>query len=72
MYKLDTSKWYLERIVYLIAGCMVLLSLALSFAVSQWFLILALLVGINLTVFAATGFCPMAILLSKLGVKSRQ
>lgn len=71
MYMADTSKWYLERITWLIAGLIVLISLGLAVSVSLWFLLLTLLVGVNLTVFALTGFCPMAVILYKLGVRPR-
>lgn len=71
MYMADTSKWYLERITWLIAGLIVLISLGLAVSVSLWFLLLTLLVGVNLTVFALTGFCPMAVILHSLGVRPR-
>jgi hypothetical protein len=36
-----------------------------------YWLILTALVGVNLVVFATTGFCPSAQLFHKLGVKPR-
>jgi hypothetical protein len=38
---------------------------------SLYWLILTVLVGVNLVVFATTGFCPSAQLFHKLGVKPR-
>jgi hypothetical protein len=70
MYFAKTDKWYLERVIWLIAGIMILLSLALAYFVSPYWLILTALIGINLILFAITGFCIMANLLVKLGIKS--
>ncbi|KJS29480.1 MAG: sulfurtransferase [Desulfatitalea sp. BRH_c12] len=60
----------IDRIVMAWAGGIVLLSVLLSFAHSSYWLLLTAFVGINLLQSAFTGFCPMAILLKKLGVKS--
>jgi Protein of unknown function (DUF2892) len=57
----------IDRIVLAFAGAMVLLSLALSLTVSPYWLILAGFVGLNLFQSAFTGFCPLAIILKKLG-----
>ena len=69
MYLAKTDKWYLERVIWLIAGIFILLSLTLAYFISPYWLILTALVGINLIIFAFTGFCIMANLLVKLGVK---
>ena len=69
MYLAKTDKWYLERVIWLVAGIFILLSLALAYFISPYWLILTALVGINLIIFAFTGFCIMANLLVKLGVK---
>jgi fatty acid desaturase len=60
----------IDRIVMAFAGAMVLASLALSFMLSPWWLLLAGFVGLNLFQSAFTGFCPLAIALKKLGAKS--
>ncbi|HVC17988.1 MAG TPA: DUF2892 domain-containing protein [Rhodanobacter sp.] len=60
----------IERTVLAFAGTMILLSLALGHFVSSWWLLLALFVGANLLQSAFTGFCPLAMLLRKLGLKS--
>jgi hypothetical protein len=57
----------IDRIVLAFAGTMVLLSLLLAYSVSSWWLALAAFVGLNLTQSAFTGFCPLAIILKKLG-----
>jgi cellulose synthase/poly-beta-1,6-N-acetylglucosamine synthase-like glycosyltransferase len=66
-----TDKWYLERVIWLVAGTFILLSLTLSYFFSPYWLILAALVGINLINLSLTGFCLMANILVKLGFKSR-
>ena len=52
------------------AGFMVLLSLALAWFVSPYFLALTAFVGANLLQSAFTGFCPMALILKKMGKPS--
>ena len=58
----------LERYLRLIAGCVVLGSLALAWFVSPWFLLLTAFVGVNLLQSAFTNWCPMMTILSKAGV----
>jgi len=69
MYIAKTDTWYLERIIWLIAGIFSLSSAVLAWIHSPYWLILTALVGINLIVFALTGFCLMANILYKLGAK---
>jgi hypothetical protein len=71
MYVMKTDSWYLERIIFLMAGCMNSLSIILILMHSIWWLILTGLVSLNLLVFAVTGFCPSGVFLYKMGVKSR-
>jgi len=71
MYMLKTDKWYLERFTFLIGGSMTLLSAVLAAFVSPYWLILTAFVGVNLIIFSLTGFCMMAVILSKLGAKPR-
>jgi preprotein translocase subunit SecG len=71
MFLADTKTWYLERIIWMIAGAFILISLGLSRIHSEYWLILTALVGINLTILSLTGFCPMTVILNKLGVKSK-
>lgn len=51
------------------AGCMVLLSAALTLWVSIWWLCLTAFVGVNLIQSALTGFCPASSIVKKLGCK---
>jgi Flp pilus assembly protein TadB len=66
-----TDNWYLERIIFLIAGLFILISLVLGLLWSPYWFILTFLVGINLIIFALTGFCIMANILYKFGVKPK-
>lgn len=55
--------------IYSIAGFMVLLSLALSQLHSTNWLWFTAFIGLNLFQFGFTQFCPLKIILKKLGVK---
>lgn len=57
-----------ENGVRIVAGCMVLLSIALTLWVSQWWLCLTAFVGVNLIQSAFTHFCPAEMLLKKAGL----
>lgn len=59
----------LDRAVLAFAGLLVLLSAVLTYFVSPWWLLLTAFVGLNLLQSSITGFCPAAIVFSKLGVK---
>jgi hypothetical protein len=54
-----------ESLVRILAGTLVLLSLALSYFVNPWWLALAAFVGVNLIQSAFTGFCPAEIIIRK-------
>lgn len=59
----------IERVVLAFAGSMIILSLILAQWLSPWWLLLTLFVGVNLLQSSFTGFCPLARLLRKLGLK---
>lgn len=59
----------LDRAVFAFAGVMTLLSVALTYWVSPYFVWLTVFVGANLLQSAFTGFCPAARVFAKLGVK---
>jgi len=71
MYFLKTDSWYLERVIYLMAGIFTLAGTILAWLHSPYWLILTAFVGLNLLVFALTGFCPSANILYKMGVECR-
>jgi hypothetical protein len=58
----------IDRIVMAFAGSVILLSLALAVSVDIHWLWLTAFVGANLTQAAFTGFCPLAMILKKMGV----
>lgn len=60
----------IDRVVMAFAGSVVTISLLLAHFISAWWLLLTLFVGLNLLQAAFTGFCPLAVLLARLGVKS--
>lgn len=60
----------IDRAVFAIAGLFVLLSVLLAHFHSENWLWFTAFVGANLLQSAFTGFCPMAIFLKKLGLKS--
>lgn len=60
----------IDRVVLAFAGAMVLLSLGLGLWVTPYWFLLTAFVGLNLFQSAFTGFCPLAIVLKKLGLAS--
>ncbi len=62
----------IDRLVLAFAGAMVLISLAMSQVHSAHWLWLTAFVGANLVQAAFTGFCPLAIILKKLGARPGQ
>ncbi|MBK3776758.1 DUF2892 domain-containing protein [Azospirillum sp. YIM DDC1] len=59
----------IDRIVMAFAGTVILLSLALSQLHSPNWLWLTAFVGANLLQAAFTGFCPLAIVLKRIGLR---
>ena len=71
MYKAKTNSWYLERVIYLIAGLFTMISVGLTLLTQNpWWLTLAVLVSVNLIIFSLSGYCIMATILTKLGLKA--
>jgi hypothetical protein len=59
-----------DRAVMAFAGIMILASAVLAFYVSPYWLALTAFVGLNLLQASITGFCPAAMIFSKLGLRS--
>ncbi len=59
----------IDRIVMAFAGSVILLSIALTFFVHPNFWWLTAFVGANLLQAAFTGFCPLVMILKKLGAE---
>ena len=60
MYMASTDRWYLERVIWMVAGTFTLGSALLAWLHSLWWLVLTGFVGVNLLIFGMTGFCVMA------------
>lgn len=59
----------IDRAVFVFAGFVVLLGIALSLAVHPWWLALSGFAGLNMIQAALTGFCPAARFFKALGVR---
>ena len=64
----------IERIVMAFAGVMIMLTVALGMAGSpifhhEYWLFFTAFIGLNLFQSAFTGFCPLALILKKMGKK---
>lgn len=60
----------IDRIVLAFAGTVVLITLALFFFMNLvWPLYITAFVGLNMLQAAFTGFCPLAMILKKVGAK---
>ena len=59
----------IDKAVLVFAGFMILLSLALTYYVNPWWVLLTIFVGVNLIQSAFTGLCPAAMVFKLLGFK---
>jgi hypothetical protein len=57
----------IDDLIRLLAGSMTLVSVALVYFISSWWLLLTCSIGANLVQSVFTGFCPPTLILSKLG-----
>jgi hypothetical protein len=58
----------IDRMVMAFAGSFILISLFLAWTLSAYWLFFTAFVGLNLFQAAFTGFCPLAIVLKKIGL----
>ena len=58
-----------ERIVFRVAGILILLGLALGYYISLSWLLLSAFVGVNMLQASFTGFCPLTKILIALKIK---
>jgi hypothetical protein len=58
----------MDRIIRMFAGMFVLVSLALGWYVNPYWFLFTAFVGFNLFQSSLTGFCPLEMVLKKLGV----
>ena len=59
------SQWPLERVLFALAGTVILISVALVALVSPWFLVLTAFVGVNLWLYVLVGACPASYVLRR-------
>ena len=57
--------WYLERVLFALAGTVTLASVALAVLVSPWFLILTAFVGLSQWAYVLAGNCPASLILRR-------
>jgi hypothetical protein len=63
--------WPLERVLFAVAGSVTLVSALLVVLVPPWFLLLAVLVGVNQWLYVLVGACPASFALGRLlGLRS--
>jgi hypothetical protein len=60
----------IDKAVLTFAGCVVLLSAILAYAVNFWWILLAVFAGLNMIQASFSGFCPAAIVFRKMGLKA--
>ena len=60
----------LDRVVMMFAGCMVLVSLALTQWHHPYWMWFTVFIGVNMIQSSFTGFCPAALVFKKAGIKS--
>jgi hypothetical protein len=65
----ETMNWTVDRMLRLIAGLFVAVSVALGYWVNPWFFAFTAFVGVNLFQSAFTNWCPMMSILRKAGVR---
>ena len=61
----------IERVVVAISAFAILISLALAYFVSQYWLAFAAIVALNLSQSAFTGYCPFAYVIKKVRMTPR-
>jgi hypothetical protein len=59
------ARWPLERVLFAVAGTVIVASVILAQVGSPWFSALTLIVGLNQLLYAAVGICPVALVLAR-------
>ena len=67
IYIVPTSRWYIERTVWLIAGCVLLVSTTLAVLVHPLWVLLVIATALASITVALTGFCVVGNVLYRLG-----
>ena len=66
----SSPSFNVDRAVFAMAGTFILASLALGIWVSPWFFAFTAFVGLNMLQASFTGFCPAAMIFSKIGLRA--
>lgn len=66
----SVSSTNIDKLVFRFAGIFILLSLGLAYLHHPYWIALTVFVGANMLQASFTGFCPLAMILGKLGIKS--
>ncbi len=68
---MNSSRWPLERVLFALAGTMLVLATLLTAFVSDWFLLLVAFVAVNQLLYATVGACGASLILTRVfGLKS--
>ncbi len=59
-----------DRIVHLVAGLMILMSLYLAHSIHENWMWLTVFIGVNLAQSGLTNFCPLAAILKRIGISN--
>jgi hypothetical protein len=59
----------IDKAVLAFAGVIVLLSVALTYFVSPWWMLLTVFAGANMLQASVTGFCPAAMVFKAMGCR---
>ncbi len=57
--------WPLERVLFLMAGAVLLTSVLLAVLISPWFLLLTAFVALNQLLYVVAGACPTSLILTR-------
>lgn len=60
------SSWPLERVLFAMAGTVVLVSIVLAVVVSPWFLLLTAFVGVSQWLFVTAAWCPASLVVERV------
>jgi hypothetical protein len=58
--------WPVERVLFAMAGTVVLVASLLTLLVSPWFVLLAAFVGLNQWLYVIAGDCPASLILTRV------
>ena len=71
VYIVPTNQWYIERTVWLIAGCVLVGGTALALWANPYWILPVTATGVASVAVALTGFCVIGNILKPLGFKGR-